>query len=270
MTFRSRLALALPVLFLSVGAAGAQETGGGWFSGDWSLTLGASGYLAPSYDGADDFEFQGSPIISFGRQGTLEKFSSRNDNISIGLIDTGTFRAGPTGKLILRRDEGDDDDLEGLDPVRFGGELGGFAEVYPTDWVRIRGELRQGIRSHDGLVADVNVDAFYNVTPAIRISGGPRVALASADYFEAYYGVDANASVKSGLSEYDPGGGLKSIGVGGAVDWKTTDRITTSVFGEYARLGGPASDSSLVEKRGSDNQFTVGVSAAYRFDFTIP
>jgi outer membrane scaffolding protein for murein synthesis (MipA/OmpV family) len=41
------------------------------------------------------------------------------------------------------------------------------------------------------------------------------------------------------------------------------------VFSEYTRLLGPAADSSLVEERGSPNQFTFGVSAAYRFDFTM-
>jgi MipA family protein len=34
-------------------------------------------------------------------------------------------------------------------------------------------------------------------------------------------------------------------------------------------LLGPAADSSLVEERGSENQFKVGVSATYRFDFTL-
>lgn len=268
--FRFAVALAGPLMAWA-GAASAQEGGGsGWFSGDWSLTIGAAGYIAPDYVGDEDIAFRASPIISFGRQGTIEKFSSRNDNISIGVFDNGTVRAGLAGKLIFERDGDTSDDLEGLDPVRFGGEIGAFAEVYPTDWLRVRGELRQGIRSHDGIVADVNVDAFYNVTPVIRVSAGPRISVASADYFDAYYGVDGGESTKSGLSQYDPGSGLRSIGVGGAIDWKTTDKITTSLFGEYARLGGPAANSSLVETRGSENQFTVGVSAAYRFDFTIP
>ena len=153
--------------------------------------------------------------------------------------------------------------------MRFGGEAGGFVEVYPTDWLRVRGEVRQGIRSHHGVVADVAADAFYDVTPDVRISGGPRLSFASSDYFDAFYGVNATEAAASGLTEYHPGGGLKSVGVGGAVTWKTTDRVTTSLFGEYSRLKGPAADSSLVKERGSPNQFTVGVSASYRFDFTM-
>ena len=94
--------------------------------------------------------------------------------------------------------------------------------------------------------------------------------MASADYFDTYYGVDAEESKKSGLKEYDPGGGFKSVGAGGAITWKATDRVTASLFAEYARLVGPAADSSLVKQRGSKDQFMIGISTTYRFDFTIP
>jgi MipA family protein len=35
-------------------------------------------------------------------------------------------------------------------------------------------------------------------------------------------------------------------------------------------LMGAAADSSLVRERGSPDQFLVGVTATYRFDFTLP
>jgi outer membrane protein len=240
-----------------------------WFSGDWHLRVGAAVFTAPDYEGAEDYLFRAQPLISVSRAGSVSRFSSRNDAISIGLIDTGDFRAGPTGKLVFGRDDGDSDDLRGLDPVRFGGEAGVFAEFYPTDWLRLRGEVRHGIRSHDGLVADVAADAFLDVTPGVRVSGGPRAAFASSDYFDAYYGVTAAESAASGLSVFDPDGGLKSLGIGGAITWQATDRIETSLFGEYTRLMGPAADSSLVRERGSENQFLLGVSATYRFDFSL-
>lgn len=240
-----------------------------WIHGDWYLTVGATGLVAPDFEGGKTYLFSAQPIISLGKVGPEARFVSRNDNISFSLYDSGGVRAGLTGKIIWGRDGGDADALEHLDPVRFGGEIGGFAEVYPTDWLRVRAELRQGIRSHHGVVADVTADAFQDVTPDVRISGGPRVSFASSDYFDAFYGVNATEAAASGLGEYHPGGGLKSVGVGGAITWKTTDRVTTSLFGEYSRLMGPAADSSLVKERGSPNQFTVGVSASYRFDFTM-
>ncbi len=256
------------------GNAAAQENAGSggvadWVHGDWKLVIGATGMVAPDFYGAKDLMFAVSPIISLGKAGPEARFTSRNDNISILLFDNGAVRAGLNGKILFPRDAGDSAALKGLDPLRWGGEIGGFAEFYPTDWLRLRGEVRQGVRTHHGVVAELRADAFQDVTPAIRISGGPRMRSASADFFDAYFGVNSSESTASGLSVYDPGSGLGSVGVGGAIDWRTTEQFTTSLFGEYERLVGPAADSSVVEERGSVNQFTFGVSAAYRFDFTL-
>lgn len=251
-----------------VAPAAAQE-GGGWFSGDWYLKVGATVLHAPKFEGADGRGFAFQPVISLGKHGRSARFTSRNDNISFAFIDTGIVRAGAAGRIVWARDSDDHAALTGLSDVKLGAELGGFAEIYPTDFMRMRGELRHGVRSHDGVVADFAADLFFDVTETAQVSGGPRASWASADYFEAYYGVDAAEAAASNLSEYAPGSGLRSYGVGGAVTWKATDQLTTSAFAEYARLAGPAAKSSLVRERGSKNQFTVGVSAVYRFDFSL-
>ncbi|MBZ9675043.1 MipA/OmpV family protein [Mesorhizobium sp. ES1-1] len=257
------------VMLATPGVAAAGEGAFGWLSGDWYLTVGATGMVAPNFEGGKKYLLSASPIISLGKAGPEARFTSRNDNISLALLDDGSIRAGLTGKFLFSRDEGDADELRGLDPVRWGGEVGGFFEFYPTNWIRARAELRHGVRAHNGFVADIAADAFYDVTPTIRISGGPRVSFASSKYFDAYYGVDAQEAVASGLSQYHPGGGLKSTGLGGAVTWKVSEPMTASLFGEYSRLMGPAADSSLVRERGDRNQFTVGVSTTYRFNFTM-
>jgi len=249
-------------------SAMAQE-GSHWWSGNWYLTVGATGFRAPEFDGSSEYKFSASPLISLGRAGNAVRFSSRNDSASFAFIDRGAFRAGATGKLIFDRDGDTSDRLRGLDPVKFGAELGGFAEVYPTDWLRVRGELRQGIRSHHGVVADVAADAFVDLTDTLRLSGGPRLSIASDKYFDAYYGVSAAESAASGYGQYSPNGGLKSVGVGAAITWKATDKVETSAYAEYSRLTGPAADSSIVAEGGSKNQLLVGVAATYRFDFTL-
>lgn len=237
-----------------------------WYS-NWYLSVGAAGFYAPRYEGDDSYQFSAQPLVSLGRHGgSKSPFTSRNDNISLGLIDTGNFRAGPVGKIVFPRDSEVSDDLRGLDPVEWGAEVGGFAEFYPAEWLRVRGEVRHGIRAHDGIVGDLAADAFFDITPTVRISGGPRLSVASSDYLDAYYGVTPPEARRSGLSPYDPEAGIKSAGVGGAVTWQATERLSTSLFGEYEHLMGPAADSSLVEERGDENQFTLGISARYRFD----
>lgn len=271
-TGRVSTAAAMLLLGVSVSASAADMADRarfGWFAGDWSLTVGVSTYAEPEFEGASGYHLGAVPLVSFSRQGTATRFSSRNDNVSLGFVDTGDFRAGLTGKLLFPRDSGDYRDLRGLHDVDFGGEVGLFAEFYPFDWMRVRGEVRKGIVTHDAIVGDLAVDAFTSLTPTLQLSGGPRLSAATADYFKTYYGVSAAESAASGLTPYSPGGGLKSAGFGGALTWKTTHKVTTSLFGEYEHLLGPAADSSIVSERGSPDQFLFGVSATYRFDFSL-
>lgn len=242
---------------------------GGWVSGNWYLKVGGALLHAPRFEGASNRSVMFQPLVSLGKHGPAARFTSRNDGISLALVDSGSFRTGAAGKFIWGRDSGTHSAVNGLSPVRFGGELGAFADFYPTDFARVRAEVRHGIRSHSGVVVDLSADAFFDVTDAIRISAGPRATWASAKYFDAYYGVDANESAVTGLAPYSPGSGFKSIGLGGAVTWKATDQLDTSIFAEYSRLVGPAANSSLVRERGSRNQLTIGASAIYRFDFSM-
>lgn len=261
----------LPVSFFFANSASAENveksSGRYFWSGNWSLTVGGDFYRQPRFTGSSKYILSAQPLISFGQTGVAERFSSRNDNISFALLDMQDFRVGVTGEFLMSRGGSQAD---GLKDVPWGGEVGGFMEFYPTDWFRMRAELRHGIRAHKGIVGELAGDAFYDVTPAIRVSGGPRVSFASKKYFDTYYGINAEESAASGLSVYDPdGSGISSVGLGGAITWKTTDKITTSLYTEYSNLQGKAADSSLVKERGSRNQLTVGVSATYRFDFTL-
>lgn len=263
---RSSIALLAASLAFAFAAPASAES---FLSGNWALTLGGSGFVGPKFEGAKKSKLHFSPIISLGRQGAGPRYVSRNDNPSFSLLDQGMFRAGVAGKLIMPRKAGDEPELTGMRDVRLGVELGGFAEIYPTEYLRVRGELRQGIRSHSGLVGDISADAFYDVTSNIRVSAGPRARFATAGYFDRHYGVSANQAAAGGPSAYKPSGGLHSVGVGGAIDWKPTENIIASSFVEYGRLMGPAADSSLVRERGSKNQFVVGISASYKFNFTL-
>lgn len=258
--------LLLSTVSLQQALAGDGEP---FYAGDWSLTLGGSVAHGPEFDGAKGRKLLFEPIISLGRQGQTTRFSSRNDSAGFGLFETENVKAGIAGKLITGRRAEDSDDLKGLHDVEIGVEAGAFAEVYPTENIRARAEVRQGIRSHDGQVVDLAVDAFADITPDVRISAGPRATWASKGYGKVYYGVNAAESAASGLDPYTPGSGWQSVGAGGAITWKATENVDTSLFAEYRRMVGVAADSSLVRQKGSEDQVTIGVSATYRFDFSL-
>ena len=266
---KAGLVTMVAALLIAAPMAARAGDGSSWWSGDWYVKVGATGLVAPRYDGASSYLLQATPILSVGKACKTVRFSSRNDNPAFALLDTGPVRAGIVGKLIMPRNDDDSSDLKGLKPVKLGLEAGAFAEVYPTDWMRMRAEVRRGIRSHDGIVADLSADAFADLTPTIRLSAGPRMTLASDGYTDAYYKVNSRQSAKSGLAKYNPDGGIYSAGIGTEVQWQATDKIEAGAFAEYKRLLGPAADSSLVRERGSRNQFLIGISSTYKFVFTI-
>jgi outer membrane protein len=263
-----RIAIAAILAVLPVSAL-AQD-GAYFWSGDWYVKAGVEGFVAPRYEGSKSYMLQAAPLISIGRMDAkVPKFSSRNDSPSFELYEGGLVRAGIVGKLVMPRNRDDSDDLKGLKAVKLGAEAGVFGEAYPLDWMRFRTEIRHGIRSHNGVVADLSLDAFTDVTPTIRISAGPRLSLASNDYMDAYYKVTQAGSKKSGLTAYNPDGGFKSVGVGSEVVWEATDKIEAGAYAQYNRLVGPAGDSSLVKERGSENQFLLGISSSYKFGFSL-
>src|SRR5438552_2861991 len=98
-------ALALGLSVATTGVASADGSFWSWFAGDWSLTLGGAGLVAPDYEGSDSYALSAAPIISLGRRGSLTRFSSRNDSASFAIMDTGSFRIGPAAKLLLPRSD---------------------------------------------------------------------------------------------------------------------------------------------------------------------
>src|SRR5690349_2260950 len=121
MTRSSMVAAASALLLMAPAAARAGEGASGWLSGDWYLIVGVTGLVAPNFEGSKKYLLSAQPIISLGKAGPEARFSSRNDNISLALIDDGHVRAGLTGKFLWGRDNSTEE-LKGLDPVKWGGE----------------------------------------------------------------------------------------------------------------------------------------------------
>lgn len=233
---------------------------------DWTVTLGAEGRMLPTFEGSDRFTVLPFPLFDIRRAGTPPTFRSPRDGFGFGLIDTGRFRAGPTFKVRLPRNEGDDDGLRGLGDVKWALEAGAFAEYWLTPWLRARAELRQGFGGHHGVVSDLTADVVVPVTPQWTLSGGPRMTLATAAATAPYFSITAAQSAASGLPVYDAGGGLHSFGAGAQARYQWSPQWAAYTFVEYERLAGDAGNSPLVTERGSRDQIQVGIGATYSFD----
>jgi outer membrane protein len=230
----------------------------------WTVTIGARVGSQPRFFGSKEQSFAIRPRFSIGRGLGSRWLSMEDDSISIGLVEGDYWRAGIAGQFVWARRESDDRRaLGGLGNTRFGGEIGAFAEIYPTAWLRARAELRQGFVAHQGLMADLKLDAFTRLGQGWTIAVGPRVTLAGADYVDTYFGIDAQQAANSGLPQFRARGGVVSYGAAAQVSYKWSERFETVGFLQYSRLAGDAERSPLVRQRGSRDQLTVGVAARW-------
>jgi outer membrane protein len=233
---------------------------------EWTVTLGVEGRLEPAFQGADHDLWRPYPLFDIRRAGTPERFRGPRDGAGIALYESGSFQAGPVGQLRGPRNEHDDPGLQGLGNVGWTVELGGFAEYWAAPFLRLRGELRQGIGGHHGITSDLMVDGVFALTPQLTISGGPRASFATGPATSPYFSINAAQSQVSGLPVYDAKGGLHSFGLGAQARYRWTPEWAAHVFLEYEHLQGDAANSPLVVLRGDPNQLTFGVGMSRSFN----
>ena len=75
-------------------------------------------------------------------------------------------------------------------------------------------------------------------------------------------------SLFTGLDEFDPDGGLQSIGATSGVNMQLTGPFGLFGFARYERLVGDAGKSPIVRELGSRSQVSAGVGVTYTFNLS--
>jgi outer membrane protein len=233
---------------------------------DWVITIGGEIRAVPAWPGAPTnlYALTGVPLFSIRKPADPPFFFGARDGFGFPLLDLGPFQAGPVGTLSYPRYSSAYAQLNGLADVNWGVQMGVYAQYWALPWLRIRGELRQGIGGETGQSGDIYMDAVVPLGQ-FRLSAGPRLALQTAGAISPYYSINAAQSAISGLPVYNAGGGFYTYGAGAQVEYFWNPQWQTHALFEYERLVGSAADSPLVTMRGSPNQFTVGLGATYTF-----
>jgi outer membrane protein len=237
--------------------------------GQWQATVGAGVRMQPTYEGSDRFSIAFRPIISFGRAGAVRWWSAEDDGVSIGLVNGDNWRAGAGGALVMPRSRKDDRRLSGLEKVPFGVEIGGFGEFYPTTWLRFRGDLRQAVGGHKGLVGELKLDAFTDPNAVWSFGAGPRLTIVNERYIDSYFSVSPAESAASGYPVYNGKGGVHSVGAIAQASYRWTPAIKSTAYVKYDYLTGGASKAPVVvSPLGSRHQVELGFSTAWTFNLT--
>ncbi len=251
----------IAAITLSAGVANAQD------SGTHRVRVGLGAQVQPEYPGADKSTLGPLVDVSIAKGDEEFEFGAPDDSFDIDLIDSGGFTAGPALALTGKRKESD----VGA-PVGTVGrtiEVGAFAQAFLADHFRLRGEVRQGLGGHEGLVGNIGADAVLRDGDRYQFSIGPRLLFSSAKYQRAYFGVSEAVADLTDLPEYDPDGGIHGYGVTSGFHYAIGGRWGIFGYGRYERLVGDARRSPIVREFGSPNQLSGGLGISHVFNLTL-
>jgi MipA family protein len=225
--------------------------------------VGAGVQAVPSYPGSDAFSLR--PLVDVSRtRGTKDyAFEAPDESFGFPVIRSGGFAVGPA--LGFEGSRSAKDVGAALPKVGFTVEAGAFVQYAFSESFRVRGELRQGIGGHKGLVGTVGGDYVARNGNDWLLSLGPRLTFADRKYHQAYFSVRPEDALPSGLPAYAAASGLSAIGAAAGYIKQLTPRWGIYSYAKYDRLVGDPADSPIVRSYGSSNQFSGGLALTYTF-----
>ena len=239
----------------------------------WTITLGVGPEVLTSFPGASSVSIWPTGYISYRRPGEPEPFVSPDDGISIALLDLPWIKAGPVARFISERtlsggfgSIGNNRNFFGLHNIGFTAELGGFLELWPTDFIRARLEARQGVSGAQGFDGNVELDLVQRYG-AFTFAAGPRFQLGDDQFVSAYFSVaPVEAFLNGNIFPYQAHGGLVAVGGFGSIKYAFTPAWSATVFGGVNRYVSSAGGSPIPNRLGSLNDITAGALVAYTFN----
>jgi outer membrane scaffolding protein for murein synthesis (MipA/OmpV family) len=240
----------------------------------WTITLGLGPEVFTSFPGASSVSIWPTGYIAYRRPGEPEPFVSPDDGLSIALLDLPWIKAGPVARFISERTLsggfgtiGNNRNFFGLHNIGFTAELGGFLELWPTDFIRARLEARGGVSGAHGFDANIELDVVERYGPW-TFSAGPRFRFGDNQFMNAYFSVTpAEAFLNGNVFPYQAHGGLTSVGGLGAIKYDFTPTWSATAFGGVNRYVDSAGGSPIPNRLGSLNDITAGVIVAYTFNW---
>ncbi|WP_448956101.1 MipA/OmpV family protein [Labrys neptuniae] len=234
---------------------------------DWIITLGAGVQYGPSFEGSSKTSVSVLPSdLDIRRAGEPASWGAPDDAFSFTLFEANGFSIGPAADLRSGRSRSDERRLAGIRSVPATVDAGLFLEYWLiANRLRTHIELRQAVRSKQGLVADLAAD-WVQPYDAFTFSIGPRLSLANGTYMRTSFSVtQADALQNTLVTPYHASAGIKSVGALASVSYQFSPAWKATLYTKYERLTGDAADSPITRRIGSPDQNIVGLNLSYSF-----
>ncbi len=230
---------------------------------DTQLSLGIGPVLRPDYFGSDNYEFEADPQV-FIQIGNFSFFD--DDGADLALFGFSGFRFGPSLRLAGDRDENDNPELTGLDPVGFTFELGGFVSTTFLDRYSFKFKVRRGIDTgHRGVIVDAFGTALLFRYGPFSTSLSAQTSWIGGNYADAFFSVSETESIASGLSQFNARSGFRNIG--GSINGYLNlgNRWSINPYFQYDYVIGNIVNSPLIAEIGSRSQARAGFHVIRQF-----
>ena len=227
-------------------------------------TAGAGLAMVPDYIGSDDYEVAPLPYLTVAFENHMNVRWVGN-RIQANVIPHPIFKAGPVGEYIGERDDVDNNRVDRMDDVDASFMLGAFAGFEYEGFngrIEVMGDVADG---NDGIMARLALGWGTRLAENMRLNLEGFTTWGDDDFMEAYFGVDAADSIRSGLPTYNADSGIYDVGLNVTYHWNFTGAWSLIGIAGLSQLVGDADDSSPVVDEGSETQGRLGFIFTYAF-----
>lgn len=242
-----------------------------------SVQVGGGALIKPKYEGSDEYDVYGFPIIIPDFSGDsqfsfFKKYVEINgaDDVRFKLLNQGGLTAGPLAGYTFGREEDDGDKLAGLGDVDEGLIVGGFVaysfDVNASKFTLSSSYHQQVTGDEDGYLLRFSAGVERPVNDRLKIKAKVGTTYADDEYFQTNFGVTSQQSLNSraNLAAFDADAGFKDVFVSLGTDLQLSESWKLIANVKYSRLLGDAEDSPVIE---TEDQFTGLIGLTYKFDW---
>ena len=262
--------MALGALLVAAGGAANAQNFEVPITPDIDNLVGGAVGLVPDYEGSDDYEIAGGPLLSFKFWGE-RYFQVIGNKAFLNVLDSPNYEAGLKGVYRRGRDDDvDDNAVSRLDEVDDSFELGGFVgyrRKFNNDArhrVNVHLDITQDITDgHDGFVVDLVGTYWRPIFKPFDIGINGGLSYASSNYMSSFFDVSTVEAARTGLSRFDADSGFKDARISLMGLFHFSESWHAGAGFQYKRLFSDAADSPIVDDRGDANQLFGGIAVLY-------
>lgn len=220
------------------------------------VAVGAGVGVAPRFPGSDNDRAHLAPAIHLA----YGPFFFGAGGLGVVLHRARGWRFGLNLLPGAGRKESDDPHLAGLGDIDRTLRAGAFAVYLQPGWLARLNVATDIAGNHQGTIGRADVFLRLRGGEGLGFFGGPGITWGNREYMQAFFGVSADQSARSGLPAFDAGAGIASARLSAGAVYRLNARWRMVGSYSVARLTGDAGSSPITESR--TQQFFL-LSAVY-------